>query len=99
MTALRTVATDKEAFPPGGVTFVVTRAIDASGRLRPFERFMLDQDAGGAIRTPGRADLYFGVGRDAEARAGAQYAEGQLFYLFLKPERLGGWRERGALDF
>lgn len=99
VTALRSVATDKRVFPPGGVTLVVTRAVDDSGRFRPFEQIMLDQDAGGAILSPGRADIYFGVGPDAEARAGAQYTEGMLFYLFLRPERLAKWRQRGTLDF
>lgn len=99
VTPLRSIATDKGMFPPGGVTLVVTRLADETGRFRYSEEFMLDQDAGGAIKTPGRADIYFGVGPEAEVRAGAQYSEGRLFYLFLKPEHLALWRERGALDF
>jgi membrane-bound lytic murein transglycosylase A len=99
VTALRSIATDKTAFPPGGVTLVVTRIADEHERFRYTERFMLDQDSGGAIRTPGRVDIYFGAGLGAEARAGAQYAEGRLFYLFLKPQDLAQWRERGSLDF
>jgi len=92
VTPLRSIATDKGAFPPGGVTLVTTRVAGPDGRFRPFEGFMLDQDSGGAIKTPARADIYFGVGPEAEARAGAQYAQGRLFYLFLKPERLPLWR-------
>ena len=49
----------------------------------PFQRMMFDQDTGGAIRTAGRADIYLGVGPDAERRAGTTRAEGQLYYLFL----------------
>jgi membrane-bound lytic murein transglycosylase A len=94
VTPLRTIATDKGIFPPGAVTLVVTGATDPSGRLVPFEQFMLDQDAGGAIRSPGRADLYFGVGREAERRAGDQYAEGRLYYMFLNDERFGAWRDK-----
>ena len=45
---------------------------------------MLDQDTGGAIRAPGRADIYMGEGDEAETLAGGQYAEGELFYLFLR---------------
>jgi membrane-bound lytic murein transglycosylase A len=78
---------------------VVTRVADESGRFRFTERFMLDQDSGGAVRTPGRVDIYFGAGPEAEARAGAQYAQGRLFYLFLKPQDMAQWRERGSLDF
>ena len=48
------------------------------------QQLMLDQDTGGAIRAPGRADLYFGIGPEAENRAGRQHAEGRLFYLLHK---------------
>jgi hypothetical protein len=46
---------------------------------------MMDQDTGGAIRAPGRADIYMGVGPAAETLAGGQLAEGTMYYLFLKP--------------
>lgn len=93
VTPLRTLAADKELFPPGCVVLVVTRAPAPGGAgEQRFVQFMLDQDSGGAIRTPGRADIYFGIGPSAEARAGRQYAEGGLYYLLLKPERLADWR-------
>jgi membrane-bound lytic murein transglycosylase A len=91
---LRSLAADKQLFPPGGVVFVVTQGPDRDGRIRWFEQFMLDQDSGGAIRSPGRADIYYGVGPEAERRAGGQYADGRLYYLFLKPERLDYWRNQ-----
>ncbi len=94
VTPLRTLATDKTVFPPGGVTLVVTRAPNGAGGFRSFEAFMLDQDSGGAIRTPGRADIYFGVGADAAQRASGQHTEGRLFYLFLRPGRVAYWRAR-----
>ncbi len=97
VTPLRTLATDKEIFPPGGVVLVVTHTSDAAGRMHRFEQIMLDQDTGGAIRTAGRADIYYGVGPEAEALAGNQYAEGRLYYLFLKRERVAEWSAR--LDF
>ncbi|MHC4947064.1 MAG: MltA domain-containing protein [Planctomycetota bacterium] len=81
-----TLATDKRIYPRGGVLVVDTRAITFSRGRRPFLRFMLDQDTGGALRAPGRADIFMGIGRGAEILAGGQYAEGRLFYLFLKPE-------------
>lgn len=59
---------------------------------------MLDQDSGGAIRSAGRADLFFGIGPAAEGPAGRLYAEGRLYYLFLKPERVAQWRARGGLE-
>lgn len=80
----RTLATDKTIFPRGGVVFVTThppgaRYVDGL----PLSRFLLDQDTGGAIRTAGRADVYFGIGEGAEELAGEMKAEGQLYYLFL----------------
>jgi membrane-bound lytic murein transglycosylase A len=82
------LATDKRIYPRGGVVMVDTRAVTFSQGQRPFRRFMLDQDTGGAIQAPGRADLFMGIGPAAEILAGGQYAEGRLYYLFLKPEQV-----------
>ncbi len=84
VTGERTLATDKTLFPRGAMTFVEAELPSAGEGLRPFRRFMLDQDTGGAIRTAGRADIYLGVGDAAELRAGHTRSEGQLYYLFLK---------------
>jgi membrane-bound lytic murein transglycosylase A len=46
----------------------------------------LDQDTGGAIRAPGRCDVYVGVGDEAGKMAGQVYEEGKLYYIFLKPQ-------------
>ena len=48
--------------------------------------FALDQDTGGAIRAAGRCDVYMGVGDYAGELAGKTYREGQLYYLFIKPD-------------
>lgn len=91
VTPLRSLATDKQVFPRGGVTLVLTpiAAVNSSGRH--FSQFMLDQDTGGAIRAAGRADIYMGIGPDAERLAGQQRAVGRLFYCFLKPVRVAPW--------
>ncbi|MEM8602721.1 MAG: 3D domain-containing protein, partial [Cyanobacteria bacterium P01_H01_bin.121] len=52
---------------------------------RSVQRYMLDQDTGGAIRGAGRADLFLGTGRPAELRSGAVNTLGELYYLLLKP--------------
>ena len=66
---------------------MVHTTLASTTRGRPeFLRFMLDQDTGGAIRAPGRADIFMGVGPAAETLAGGQYAEGVLYYYILKPE-------------
>ncbi|MCA9291231.1 MAG: MltA domain-containing protein [Phycisphaerales bacterium] len=83
-----TLATDKKIYPRGGVVMVETRSVTFSSGQRDFKRLMLDQDTGGAIRAPGRADIFMGVGPSAEILAGGQYAEGRLFYFFLKQRYL-----------
>ncbi|MDP7008276.1 MAG: MltA domain-containing protein [Phycisphaerales bacterium] len=85
VTAARSIATDKRIFPRGGLVFVDTTVHSLTGETEKFKQFMVDQDTGGAIRAPGRADLFMGVGPTAGIKAGGQYAEGTLYYLFLKP--------------
>ncbi|MEM7305180.1 MAG: MltA domain-containing protein [Planctomycetota bacterium] len=85
VTAERSIATDKSLFPRGAITFVEADVPGAyGGPEERFEQFLLDQDTGGAIRTAGRADLYLGIGDEAEDRAGRTKSEGQLYYLFLR---------------
>jgi len=95
VTAERSIATDKSIYPRGGVVLVDTDAATFATGPRRFQQFMLDQDTGGAIRAPGRCDLYLGTGPMAEILAGRQFAEGSLYYLFLKDDRVAeanaGW--------
>ena len=88
VTAERSLATDKRIFPRGGMVLVDTTLTSLAGEEHAFTQFMLDQDTGGAIRAPGRADLFLGVGPTAGIKAGNQYAEGRLYYLFLKSDRV-----------
>jgi membrane-bound lytic murein transglycosylase A len=82
----RTAAADARVFPKGALAFVETeRPLDEAGpAMRPFSRFVLDQDAGGAIRTSGRIDLYFGSGDYAQNAAGRMRQPGRLYYLLLR---------------
>ncbi len=82
----RTIAADARVFPKGAVAFLASeRPVDASGGpMRPFSRFVLDQDAGGAIRTSARVDLYLGSGAYAESAAGRMRQPGRLYYLLLR---------------
>lgn len=86
VTADRTIAADARVFPKGALAFVVAeRPVDAtSGTMRPFSRFVLDQDAGGAVRTSGHVDLYLGSGAYAENAAGRMKQPGRLYYLLLR---------------
>jgi membrane-bound lytic murein transglycosylase A len=79
VTAGRSLATDKALFPRGALVYAAGPE-DAS----IVNRFLFDQDTGGAIRSAGRADIYLGIGPEAEELAGRTRVEGQLYYLFLK---------------
>jgi membrane-bound lytic murein transglycosylase A len=86
VTANRSIAADARVFPKGALAFVeAARPVDASStEMRPFSRFVLDQDAGGAIRTSARVDLFFGSGAYAENAAGRMKEKGRLHYLLLR---------------
>ena len=79
VTSGRSIATDKSLFPRASLVYV-----EGPIGERAFNRLYFDQDTGGAIRTAGRADLYLGIGRDAERDAGELKEAGQMYYLFLK---------------
>ena len=51
---------------------------------RPVTRFVLNQDTGGAIRGPQRADYFFGTGDEAGALAGYMNRQGRLYFLVRK---------------
>jgi membrane-bound lytic murein transglycosylase A len=87
--AMRSIATDKSIFPRANLTFITTklpREVGGTITNRVYSGFALDQDAGGAIRAPGKCDVYMGAGITAEKLAGQTYQEGKLYYLFLKPK-------------
>jgi membrane-bound lytic murein transglycosylase A len=52
----------------------------------PFTRFVMNQDTGGAIKGPGRLDLFFGQGPEAELTAGYFQHDGELYFLVQKKE-------------
>ena len=82
--ASRSLATDKSLFPRGALVFVDAALPDRFGGEIPYRQFMFDQDTGGAIRTAGRADIYLGIGPEAEEQSGHLKSAGQLYYFFLK---------------
>ena len=87
VTAYRSIATDKSIFPRACLAFISTSLPREFGNRisnQLYSGFTLDQDAGGAIRAPGRCDVYMGQGQTAGKLAGHTYKEGRLYYLFLK---------------
>lgn len=88
VTAGRSIATDKALMPPGALAIIQTRLpyYDAQKNLKYQEvsHFALDQDTGGAIKSPGRVDIFMGTGAQAKDKAGLVNTPGQLYYLILK---------------
>jgi membrane-bound lytic murein transglycosylase A len=97
ITPMRSLATDKTMYPGGCVVLVQTELATPEGGWEPLEQFMVDQDAGGGIRAPGRADIYVGVGDVAGEIAGRQAHAGRLYYFFLKRERLAAWAQKAKI--
>jgi len=89
LTPGRSIALDRRIFPPAALAFIETEKplIDDTGQIHSwqrFSRFALNQDTGGAIRGPGRADLFWGNGPYAEIAAGHLKHTGKLYFLVLK---------------
>ncbi|MBW4424605.1 MAG: MltA domain-containing protein [Nostoc desertorum CM1-VF14] len=88
LTAERSIATDKSLMPPGALALIRASIpfTNFTGKMeeRIVSRYVLDQDAGGAIKGAGRVDYFLGTGKIAGDRAGVTVSNGQLFYLLLK---------------
>jgi len=88
LTPGRSIATDSKLFPKGALGFIsAQKPVIEHGAIKawvPFTRFVLNQDTGGAIKGPGRADVFFGQGPDAELTAGNLQHEGELYFLMRK---------------
>ncbi len=85
LTAGRSIATDRRIFPGLAMCFIQGQTPTPEGGVAPFMRLALNQDTGGAIRGPGRLDLFYGSGALAGELAGRMKYEGRLFFLAPKP--------------
>jgi membrane-bound lytic murein transglycosylase A len=86
----RSIATDPDLFPASGLAFIQTQqpVLNDSHEVtgwQPLTRFVFNHDSGSAIKGPGRVDLYWGSGVQAEAAAGRLKHEGSLFFLIKRP--------------
>lgn len=91
VTAGRSIALEKRIFPAAAVGFMTSQKpfLDDAQNIqewRDFSRFVLNQDTGGAIKGPGRADLFWGNGPYAEIAAGYMQHPGHLYFFVLKQE-------------
>ena len=91
LTPGRSVALDRRLFPHAALAFIRTQkpVLNIAGQIDRWvdcRRFVLNQDTGGAIQGPGRADLFWGNGPYAETAAGHLAHVGELYFLILKPD-------------
>ena len=71
----RTIALDSRLFPAAAIGWIKTQKprVNDKGEIvswEDFSRFVMNQDTGGAIKGPGRADLFWGSGSYAELASG-----------------------------
>jgi len=91
LTPGRSLALDRHLFPPAALAFMETKLplVSGDGQIQKWTdcaRFVLNQDTGGAIQGPGRADLFWGDGPYAEIAAGFMQHPGNLYFIVLKPD-------------
>ena len=92
LTPGRSVAVDRRVFPMAAPAFLHTQIplVDGSGRIDrwvDFSAFALNQDTGGAIRGPGRVDIFWGNGPYAQIAAGHMQHKGAFYLLILDPDQ------------
>lgn len=92
LTPGRSVALDRELFPPGAPAFLFGRKPkfndqDEINGWSKMQRLVFNQDSGSAIRGPGRLDLFLGYGARARALAGILRSPGRLYFLLKKAGR------------
>lgn len=77
------ISTDYRYFPKAALAFVEVK-LYKNKKLHPFQRFVLNQDTGGGILGPGRCEIFFGTGEEAEKKANDMYSFGTLYFFFLR---------------
>ena len=89
LSKIRSVAMDDSIYTLGMPGYISTNLSDG----RKFQRLMIAQDTGSAIRGWIRADIFFGKGDEAYRYAHGQHAKGKMFilmpreYTYVKPSK------------
>jgi membrane-bound lytic murein transglycosylase A len=78
------LAVDLSIHALGVPAFLEATAPDEAGTDRPFDRLLVMQDTGGAIKGAVRGDVYWGYGKRAEEIAGRMKNQGRLTVLLPK---------------
>lgn len=82
------IAVDRAHFPMGALALYRAKrpmVIDGDDGKdwQPFLRLAVAQDTGGAIKSPGRVDTYWGSGHYAEVVAGQMHQLGELYFAVV----------------
>ena len=80
----RTIATDPLVYPPGALSLIripPDPILPPGAATAGITRLAFNLDAGAAIRGPGRVDVFFGEGAEAEAIASRLRSAGELYFL------------------
>ncbi len=80
VTPMRSMATGEGFFPLGGLAFAI---IEAEGSVAK-SFFVLGHDTRSDINTAARADVFFGIGKDALKKAENFNVSGKLYYLLKR---------------
>lgn len=85
LTTEYSVAVDKDYIPLGSCLLAKVPIVNDSNEVDGYEyRILIAQDVGGAIKGPGRVDLYTGVGDEGRRKASALHHYGKLWLLMPK---------------
>ena len=91
LTPMRSLAVDRSMMPSAALAFISMPLpnVDPSGVIQgwtAYRGFALAQDAGSAIKGPGRVDVFMGHGPRAETAASHLMHPGTLYFLVLRPD-------------
>ena len=86
LTPAYSLAVDNNVIPLGFPIWLTTRVPNPKdlSKTLPFNRLMLAQDTGGAIKGVIRGDIYFGTGKTAALQAGGMKHRGKVWLLLPK---------------
>ncbi|MGI6246169.1 MAG: murein transglycosylase A [Pseudochelatococcus sp.] len=96
LTAGRSLAVDRRVWAYGLPVWIEARLPHADAGAYALRRLMIAQDTGSAIVGPARADIFFGSGREAGARAGVVRHAPEKFVVLLPADGGPGAGERGT---
>lgn len=91
LTPGRSLAVDPAHHVLGSLIYVSAPGVRRAFKAKSFERLMVAQDVGSAIKGPERGDIYFGSG-DAAGRLAGVTKHAATFFVLQPNAGTGGWQ-------